>query len=79
MNGMGNLELFRRFYLEYPQLLLGANSDAVRRKSVRSVISETASRKSGKTDEERTIRKFRIVALAAALGFKSDFSRWNLP
>jgi len=30
--GVDNLELFRRFYLEYPQLLPGVNSDAVRRK-----------------------------------------------
>lgn len=79
MNVMDNLELFRRFYLEYPQRLLGANFDAVRRESVRSAISETPSRKLDGTDEGRTIRKFRIVALETAMGFKRDFSRWNLP
>jgi len=37
--------------------------------------SETVSRKSGVTEEERTIRKFRIVALEAALGLISFLSR----
>ena len=36
--GVDNLELFRRFYLEYPQLLPAVNSDAVRRKSDRLEI-----------------------------------------
>lgn len=35
--GVDNLELFRRFYLEYPRLLVETNSDALRRKSDRSV------------------------------------------
>ena len=45
--GVDNLELFRRFYLEYPQLLPGINSDALRRKSVQPENSETARRKFG--------------------------------
>lgn len=45
--GVDNLELFRRFYLEYPQLLPGVNSDALRRKSVQPENSETARRKFG--------------------------------
>jgi len=45
--GVDNLELFRRFYLEYPQLLPGVNSDAVRRNSTHSVNSETVRRKLG--------------------------------
>jgi predicted nuclease of restriction endonuclease-like (RecB) superfamily len=48
--GVDNLELFRRFYLEYPQLLPGINSDAVRRKSDRvagsKVNSDTVRRES---------------------------------
>ena len=44
--GVDNLELFRRFYLEYPRLLPGANSDAARRKSALPVNSETMRRKS---------------------------------
>lgn len=48
--GVDNLELFRRFYLEYPQLLPGANSDTVRRKSDRvagsKVNSDTVRRES---------------------------------
>lgn len=47
MNGLINLEPFRRFYLEYPKRLPWVNSDAVSRKSFRSVISETVSRKFG--------------------------------
>jgi len=46
MNGVSNLELFRHFYLEYLQQFQEVSSDAMRRKSVRSAISETASRKS---------------------------------
>lgn len=42
--GVDNLELFRRFYLEYPQLLPKVNSDAVRRKSDPSEKSETVRR-----------------------------------
>jgi predicted nuclease of restriction endonuclease-like (RecB) superfamily len=48
--GVDNLELFRRFYLEYPLLLPEQNSDAVRRKSRRASgaieNSETARRNS---------------------------------
>lgn len=44
--GVDNLELFRRFYLEYPHLLLGANSDAARRKSGMLAKFETVRRKS---------------------------------
>lgn len=44
--GVDNLELFRRFYLEYPHLLPGANSDAARRKSGLLANSETVRRKS---------------------------------
>ncbi len=44
--GVDNLELFRRFYLEYPHLLPEANSDAARRKSGLSANSETVRRKS---------------------------------
>ena len=44
--GVDNLELFRRFYLEYPHLPPGANSDAVRRKSGLLAKSETVRRKS---------------------------------
>lgn len=47
MNSVANLKLFHRFYLEYPQLLPGINSDAVRRESVRSANSETVSRNLG--------------------------------
>ena len=47
MNGLINLELFRRFYFEYPKQLPWVNSDAVSRKSFRSAISETVSRKFG--------------------------------
>lgn len=46
MNGVSNSALFRHFYLEYPQPFQEVSSDAVRRKSVRSAISATASRKS---------------------------------
>lgn len=45
--GVDNLELFRRFYLEYPQLLPEVNSDAVRRKSDYSENSETMRRNLG--------------------------------
>ena len=45
--GVDNLELFRRFYLEYPQLLPEVNSDAVRRKSNQSENSETVRRNLG--------------------------------
>lgn len=45
--GVDNLELFRRFYLEYPQLLPEVNSDAVRRKSDYSENSETLRRNLG--------------------------------
>lgn len=44
--GVDNLELFRRFYVEYPHLLLGGNSDAARRKSGLLANSETVRRKS---------------------------------
>jgi predicted nuclease of restriction endonuclease-like (RecB) superfamily len=44
--GVDNLELFRRFYLEYPDLLADANSDAVRRKSGLLPNSEIVRRKS---------------------------------
>lgn len=44
--GVDNLELFRRLYLEYPQLLPEANSDAARRKSGLLANSETVRRKS---------------------------------
>jgi len=44
--GVDNLELFRRFYLEYPRLLPEGNSDAVRRKSGLLPNSETVRRKS---------------------------------
>jgi predicted nuclease of restriction endonuclease-like (RecB) superfamily len=44
--GVDNLELCRRFYLEYPQLLPATNSDAVRRKSGRLSSSDAVSRKS---------------------------------
>lgn len=44
--GVDNLELFRRFYLEYPQLLPEVNSDALRRKSDQSENSETVRRNS---------------------------------
>ena len=47
MNGLINLELFRRFYLEYPKRLPWVNSDAVSRKSFQSAISETLSRNLG--------------------------------
>ncbi|MBY0579813.1 MAG: hypothetical protein K2P57_12320 [Burkholderiales bacterium] len=46
MNGVNNLGLFRRFCLEYLHLS-GVNSDALRRKFVRSANSETLFRKSG--------------------------------
>ena len=78
MNGLINLALFRRFYLEYPKRLPWVNSDAVSRKSFQSAISETVPQKSGEIDGERTIRKFRIVALGAALGFRSYLPRWIL-
>lgn len=42
--GVDNLELFRRFYLEYPQLLPKVNSDAARRKSEPSEKSEAVRR-----------------------------------
>ncbi|NNM79960.1 MAG: hypothetical protein HKM01_05850 [Gallionella sp.] len=45
--GVDNLELFRRFYLEYPQLLPKVNSDAVRRKSAPADNSETVRRNLG--------------------------------
>jgi len=76
MNGVGNLELFRRFYLEYPQRLPGVNSDALRRKSVRSTNSETVSRKSVELYEKRTVRKFRIVAPEAALRLRNYSPCW---
>jgi len=76
MNGLINLELFRRFYLEYPTRLPWVNLDAVSRKSFWSAISETESRKTGGIDGERTIRKFRIVALGAALGLGSYLPHW---
>lgn len=44
--GVDNLELFRRFYLVYPQLLLAGKSDAPRRKSDRLENSEAVRRKS---------------------------------
>jgi predicted nuclease of restriction endonuclease-like (RecB) superfamily len=49
--GVDNLELCRRFYLEYPALLTHANSDLVRRNSGREIvvpaISDAVRRKSG--------------------------------
>ena len=45
--GVDNLELFRRFYLEYPQLLFGRISDAPRRKSGLLENSDAVRRKSG--------------------------------
>jgi predicted nuclease of restriction endonuclease-like (RecB) superfamily len=45
--GVDNLELFRRFYLEYPLLLSGENSDAVRRNSGLLDNSDAVRRKSG--------------------------------
>jgi hypothetical protein len=78
MNRLINLELFRRFWLRYPTRLPWVNSDAVSRKSFRSEISETMPQKSGGIDGELTIRKFRIVALGAALGFRSYLPRWIL-
>ena len=68
-----------RFYLEYLQLLQSLKSDAVRRKSDQSENSGTVSRKSGGTDAERTIRKFRIVAPEVALGLKGYSSCWIRP
>ena len=44
--GVDNLELFRRFYLEYPNLLTEANSDALRRKSGLLANSDALRRKS---------------------------------
>lgn len=41
-----NLELFRRFYLDYPQLLSGASSDALRRSSGATTKSAALRRKS---------------------------------
>lgn len=79
MNGVDNLELFRRFCLKFPQLLPRVIFHAVRGKFVWSGNSETVSRKYVEMREKRTIRKFRIVGLEAAMGFKSDLSRWNLP
>ena len=49
--GVDNLELFRRFYLEYPQLLPAVNSDAVRRKSDRLGNSETVRRNLSASEE----------------------------
>jgi len=47
MNDMDNMKLCRRTCLEYRQLMLETNSDAVCRKSIRSAISATVSRKFG--------------------------------
>ena len=44
--GVDNLEMFRRFYLEYPQLLSGEISDAPRRKSGLLENSDAVRRKS---------------------------------
>ena len=41
--------------------------------------SETVSRKSGGTEEERTIWEFRMVASEAALGLKDYLLRWIHP
>lgn len=49
--GVDNLELFRRFYLEYPQLLPEVNSDAVRRKSNQLENSETVRRNLSASEE----------------------------
>ncbi|MEQ1837034.1 MAG: hypothetical protein ABL858_01635 [Candidatus Nitrotoga sp.] len=68
-----------RFCLEYSQRLSSLKSDAVRWKSGQSKNSGTVSRKSGGTDAERTIRKFRIVATGAALGLKGYSSCWIRP
>jgi hypothetical protein len=68
-----------RFYPEYLQLLPSLKSDAMRRKFEQSENSETVSRKSGGTDAERTVRKFRIVAPVAALGLKGYSSCWTRP
>jgi predicted nuclease of restriction endonuclease-like (RecB) superfamily len=45
--GVDNLELFRRFYLEYPRLLSRRNSDALRRKSGRLEKAGPTHRNSG--------------------------------
>ena len=47
MNSIDNMRLCCRTCGEYRQPMLEANSDAVCRKSVRSAISATVSRKSG--------------------------------
>lgn len=44
-----NLELFRRFYLDYPRLLPAANSDALRRNSGAAAKSAALRRKSAKS------------------------------
>jgi hypothetical protein len=49
--GVDNLEMFRRFYVEYPDLMPGLNSDAVRRKSDALVNSETLRRNFGTTQD----------------------------
>ena len=79
MNGLINLELFRCFYLECSQRFPWVYSDAARRKSVRSENSETVSRKSVELYEERTIRKFRIVAPEAVLGLRNYSPCWIQP
>jgi uncharacterized protein DUF1016 len=68
--GVDNLELFRRFYLEYPQLLSGGSSDAPRRKSGLLENSEAMRRKSGAAAVALEIRhaasgEFRQVVYAA--------------
>lgn len=49
--GVDNLEMFRRFYVAYPNLLPRINSDAVRRKSDGLVNSETLRRNFGTTQD----------------------------
>ena len=73
------MEHLRSFNLKFSQWLLGVNSDAARRKSVRSENSETVSRKSVELYEERTIRKFRIVAPEAVLGLRNYSPCWIQP
>src|SRR5450631_3371613 len=73
--GVDNLELFRRFYLEYPQLLTEVNSDAVRRNSDQSENSETVRRNLGASVDGKAVH---ITSAASAESWQPGKLNHNL-
>lgn len=60
--GVDNLEMFRRFYIEYPNLMPGLISDAVRRKSDGLLNSGAARRNFGMSQQDFEIQHTQNLA-----------------